>query len=305
MVDVVGFGALNFDRLFKVEKIAESGTEVNVIDEKGSPGGSAANTIYGLAKLGIGCGFVGAAGDDSEGRSILDDFKEVGVDTSQIRVVEEARTGIVIGFVDDKGERALYVSPGANSRIRKEDVDMDYLGNCKIVHMSSFVDQEQFEIQREICESLAGRVRISICPGALYSRKGMNQLEPILGCSDIVFLNGKEMEELTGKPYVEGSRDLLELTQGIVAVTLGKEGCYVMDKEGEYTVPSEPKEAVDTTGAGDSFATGFLYGILSNKNPEQCGRIGNIVASKCIESIGARTRLPTSEEIQSSTDFPK
>jgi ribokinase len=305
MVDVVGFGALNFDRLFKVEKIAESGTEVNVIDEKGSPGGSAANTIYGLAKLGVDCGFVGAAGDDSEGKSILNDFKEVGVDTSRIRVVDEPRTGIVIGFVDDKGERALYVSPGANSKIRKEDVDMDYLGSSKIVHMSSFVDQKQFEIQKETCESLAGQVKISICPGALYARRGMSQLNPILGCSDIVFLNRKETEELTGKDYVEGSKDLLELTQGIVAVTLGDEGCYVIDKEGEYTVPSAPKEAVDTTGAGDSFATGFLYGILLNKNPEQCGKIGNIVASKSIESIGARTCLPTVEEIQSSTDFPK
>lgn len=305
MVDVVGFGALNFDRLFKVEKIAERGTEVNVIDEMGSPGGSAANTIYGLAKLGIDSGFVGAIGDDSEGEEIIEEFKEVRVDTSKISVFDGVRTGIVIGFVDDVGERALYVSPGANNEIGVKNVDMDFLENSKIVHMSSFVGDKQFVIQKEICRSLGDKVTLSLCPGALYARRGMEQLESMLKSSHLVFLNRGEIEELTGKSYMGGSRDLLGLGCRIVAVTLGEKGCYVLDEEGEYMVPAQAKEAVDTTGAGDSFATGFLYGFLNGKSPEQCGRIGNMVSSKCIMAIGARACLPIEEELQSSGDFPK
>ncbi|MFQ5884110.1 MAG: carbohydrate kinase family protein [Thermoplasmata archaeon] len=305
MVDVVGFGALNFDRLFKVEKIAERGTEVNVIDEMGSPGGSAANTIYGLAKLGINSAFIGAVGNDSEGEEILDDFKEVGVDTSRIEVIGGVRTGVVIGFVDDLGERALYVSPGANNEIGVKSVDMDFLESSKIVHTSSFVGDKQFVIQKEICKSLGDKVRLSLCPGALYTGRGMEQLRPMLESSDLIFLNRTETEELTGKSYMGGSKDLLKLGCRIVVVTLGEEGCYILDKGGEYEVPAQAKKAVDTTGAGDSFATGFLYGVLKGRSPEQCGRIGNLVSSKCIEAVGARACLPTEEELQSSSDFPK
>ncbi len=126
MVDVIGFGALNFDRLFKVDKLAEGDSEVNIIDQTGAPGGSAANTIYGLGKLGISCGFLGAIGKDYEGERLLEDFRQVGVDTSKIAVFEEERTGIVIGFVDKEGERALYISPGANMGITDEMMDLEY-----------------------------------------------------------------------------------------------------------------------------------------------------------------------------------
>ncbi len=305
MVDVIGFGALNFDRLFKVDKLAEGDTEVNIIDQTGVPGGSAANTVHGLGKLGVSCGFVGATGKDYEGERLLEDFEKVGVDTSRIAVFEEERTGIVLGFVDKDGERALYVSPGANMGITDEMINLEYFKSSKIVHMSSFVGDEQFDIQSDVIDSLVGKVKISLCPGALYVNRGLENIRSMLESSDIAFLNKVELESLTGKDYQSGSRELLDLGCGQVAVTLGSKGSYIADADAFCMVPAEPKKAVDTTGAGDSFAAGFLYGVLLGKTPEECGRIGNIVASKCIESIGARTSLPTAEELQSSNDFPK
>ncbi|MEE9224004.1 MAG: carbohydrate kinase family protein [Thermoplasmata archaeon] len=305
MVDVVGFGALNFDRLFKVERLAKGDTEVHIIDQKGSPGGSAANTIFALGKLGINCGFVGAIGRDHEGEELKQDFERVGVDVFKITTLKDVRTGIVVGFVDKSGERALYVSPGANSELTAEMVDMDYLAACKIAHLSSFVGDDQFNFQKDVIESLAGKVKVSLCPGTLYIDRGLDQLKPMLKKSDFLFMNKAEVEGLTGKEYPEGSRELLGLGCGTVAITLGGEGSFIIDSEGEYSVPAVAKEAVDTTGAGDSFAAGFLYGVLLGKSSEQCGMIGNIIASKCVESIGARTNLPTAEEVQSSADFPK
>lgn len=305
MVDVIGFGALNFDRLFKVEKLAKGDSEVHITDQAGTPGGSAANTIFALGKLGVDCGFVGAVGKDYEGERLLDDFKKVGVETSRIAVFEEERTGMVIGFVDKDGERALYVSPGANMGITDEMIDLEYFKSGKIVHMSSFVGDGQFDLQNDVIQALAGKVKISLCPGALYVNRGLENIRSMLESSDIVFLNKVELESLTGKDYQSGSRELLEMGCGLVAVTLGSEGSYIADADGFCMVPIEPKKAVDTTGAGDSFAAGFLYGVLLGKTKEECGVIGNIVASRCIESIGARTSLPTAEELQSSKDFPK
>ncbi len=171
--------------------------------------------------------------------------------------------------------------------------------------MSSFVGDGQFDIQSDVIASLAGKVKISLCPGALYVNRGLENIRSMLESSDIVFMNKVELESLTGKDYQSGSRVLLDMGCGQVAVTLGSEGSYIADADGFCMVPIEPKKAVDTTGAGDSFAAGFLYGVLLGKSKEECGVIGNIVASKCIKSIGARTSLPTSEELQSSKDFPK
>jgi ribokinase len=305
MVDVVGFGALNFDRLFKVEKLAEGDTEVHIIDQKGAPGGSAGNTVFALGKLEINCGFVGATGMDHEGEELKQDFERVGVDIFKIKTLKDVRSGIVVGFVDKSGERALYVSPGANSQLTAEMIDLEYMADSKIVHLSSFVGDDQFKIQKDVIESLAGRVKISLCPGALYIDRGLDSLKPMLEKSDYLFMNKAEVEGLTGKGYADGSRELLGLGCRTVAITLGGEGSFVVDAQGEHSVPAVAKEAVDTTGAGDSFAAGFLYGVLLGKNSEQCGMIGNIVASRCVESIGARTNLPTAEELQSSADFPK
>ncbi|GAI55323.1 unnamed protein product, partial [marine sediment metagenome] len=98
-IEVVGLGALNIDYLYQVEHILEDGETV-VSKAKSSPGGSAANTIYGLAKLGMKTGFIGVVGDDAEGKILLQDFQKVGVDTSQIRVKPGSKTGSVLCLSD-------------------------------------------------------------------------------------------------------------------------------------------------------------------------------------------------------------
>ena len=113
-IEVVGLGALNIDHLYTVERILSDGEAV-VNETKSSPGGSAANTIYGLAKLGVNTGFTGVVGDDAEGKILLNDLQKVGVDISQIRIKPGAKTGSVLCLSDSLGKRSLYVIPGANS----------------------------------------------------------------------------------------------------------------------------------------------------------------------------------------------
>ncbi len=107
-------GALNIDHMYRVERILDDGEAV-VNEAKLFPGGSAANTIYGLAKLGVNTGYTGVVGGDEEGKLLLQDFQRVGVDTSQIRVKSEVKTGSVLCISDRLGRHSLYVVPGANS----------------------------------------------------------------------------------------------------------------------------------------------------------------------------------------------
>jgi ribokinase len=124
--DVVGFGALNVDKLYKVNKIAGAEEEGFIIDFKKACGGSAANTIVGLARLGCKVGFIGKVAMDREGKMLIEDFRREGVDTKGIILAKTGRSGTVMGFVDEKGERALYVDPGVNDTIEFEEINKEY-----------------------------------------------------------------------------------------------------------------------------------------------------------------------------------
>jgi len=304
-IKVVGVGALNIDHIYKVATILDDGEAV-VEKAESYPGGSAANTIYGLGKLGINAGFCGAVGDDDQGRMLLDDFKKAGVDTSRIKVKAEAGTGQVIGLSAKGDKRSLYVLPGANSRLTIKDIDLGYINGADMLHLSSFADDRQFKVSLELAEKLDPAVKLSFAPGALYATKGLQALAPIVRRSHILFINRDEIGQLTGADIVEGTAKCLETGCRIVAVTLGKgariknttASAYIRDADKEYLIkPQDTGAMVDTTGAGDAFAAGFLYGVTSNKGLEECGRLGDIVARLCISKTGAREGLPTLKEL--------
>ncbi len=294
---VVGVGALNVDRMYVVERFAAPGEEVRVLRSEQSAGGSAANTIAGLARLGVSTAFVGAVGRDAEGDFLVDELRREGVDTGCVARVD-APTGVVVALVDSKGERCLYVHPGANDEVSLSDSCRAYVMDAEIVHMSSFVGERGFELQRELCDALAGRV--SFAPGMLYARdRCLVELRDFIAASRVVFVNESELFHLTGNRGRRGAEMLVELGAGMVAVTRGADGCTVVwedDGVREVSVPAVSTEVVDTTGAGDAFAAGFLYGLLRELSPEACAALGNFVASRCISRLGARNGLPDEDE---------
>jgi len=288
--DVVGLGALNYDVLYAVERIARGGEEVGILDVKKAPGGSAANTIVALSRLGVEVDFVGMVGTDEEGELILEDFRKEGVET-QIRI-EEGYTGAAIGFVDAQGERALYIYPGVNDQLCMEDIDKDFVNNARFLHTSSFVNKEQLEMQRELVMHL--KSKLSFSPGMLCFQYELEDLIEVIEQSAVVFLSHDELKSLVnGESYEKGAETLLNGGAQIVCVTLGERGCYVTNAAGEsHVIAAYPTDVVDTTGAGDAFAAGFLYGLLRARSIEESGKIGNMVASSCIREYGARKGLP-------------
>jgi len=295
--DVVCFGALNMDKLYRVNRIAREDEESYITDFKESPGGSAANTAVGLARLGLKIGFIGKVSDDREGKLLIEDFERESVDTNGIVVLRGGRSGAVIGFVDGEGERALYVDPGVNDSLEIEEIDLQYAQNTEFLHLTSFVGEKPFKAQKNLLNALPD-IRVSFDPGELYVRKGLASLEPIIEKSTVLFLNRNEIKVLTGEKYEKGSKILLERGAGIVAVKLGEKGCYITDGKESHTIEPFKVKAVDTTGAGDAFCAGFLYGLIRGKDLYECAQLGNFVASRCIAKIGARTGLPTRKDLQ-------
>lgn len=310
-IEVIGLGALNIDNIYRVDSILEDGETV-VKDSASFPGGSAANTIYGLAKLGVNTGYTGVVGGDEGGKTLLQDFQEAGVDVSQIRVKPEAKTGSVLCLSDRLGRRSLYVVPGANSLLTMGDLDLDYINQSKVLHVSSFADDKQFKVLLELIDRLASSVMLSFAPGVLHATKELAILSPILNRTHLLFVNQREVRHLTGEGVIAGAETCLKQGCRMVVVTLG-EGmalemgrrtvtavCYIRTTDSEYVVESSREDTIpasDTTGAGDAFAAGFLYGFLNGKGLEECGRLGDIVARFSIAKIGARQGLPTLDEL--------
>jgi ribokinase len=304
-IDAVGLGAMNIDRLYQVDEIMTDG-EQTVKNFVSRPGGSAANTVYALAKLGIRTGFVGAVGPDEDGKALLADFMSTGVDTSQMKVKKTA-TGSTICLSDKLGRRAIYVSPGANNLLNMKDLNISYLNHTKVVHMSSFADDRQLKLQISLAAKL--KCPISMAPGMLYASKGLKTLTPLLERAHIIFMNREEVMQLTGKDYGAGVQQLVKTSCSIIVITLGRGllrsrkrtvAAYIYDSGKEYEVICEKasrKSIFETTGAGDAFAAGFLFGFLKGKKTEECGHLGDIVAGFAIDKVGARTGLPTLSQL--------
>jgi ribokinase len=171
------------------------------------------------------------------------------------------------------------------------------------------VDDAQFDLSQKIVERLSPKVKLSFSPGALYTARGMKALRPFLARTHIIFINRDEIEKLTGEDYQLAARKCLAVGCKSVAVTLGKGMkhdsqtivAYIRDGHNEWYIdagrPSREKVA-DTTGAGDAFAAGFLFGLLEGKELELCGRLGHCAARLSLKCSGAKGGLPTRRQLE-------
>ncbi len=297
-LDVVGFGALNIDKLYQVNKIAKEDEEAYIKDYTLSCGGSAANTIIGLSRLGLKTGYIGKVSNDPEGNLILDNLKNEDVNINGI-IIEEGRTGNVMGYVDLSGQRALYVDPGVNDLIKPEEIKIEYLKDIKILHLTSFVG-DSIKAQEELLEELPPSVKVSFDPGRIYAEKGLGYIKNILERTNILLVNEEELKILTNN-YVnileDQIKNLTEFEIDLIIVKRGVKGCYVTNGIKSHSVEAFQVKCVDTTGAGDAFNAGFIYGLLEGKNIYDSCIIGNYVAACCVEEIGSIKGLPNSSNI--------
>lgn len=299
-LDVVGFGALNVDKLFNVNHIAGEDEESYITDSTETCGGSAANTIIGISRLGLKTGFIGKISTDTEGKLLYKNLTEEGVNTQGIIVSKKGRSGKVLGFIDKNGERALYVDSGVNDHIDFSEIELGYVENSRALHLTSFVGRS-IEAQKELIKNINDKIIVSFDPGRIYVDKGIRSIRNILERTNILLINQAELKHLIGKrykTYKQSSKILVDQGIDIVVVKLGERGCFIAHLDEEYFIKSFKVKCIDTTGAGDAFNAGFIYSYLNRKDIEKAGLIGNYVASCSIKKYGATSGLPYEKELK-------
>jgi ribokinase len=309
---VIGLGALNLDLIFEVseslarelgvragEECAREPQQLDVllavlyregrlVGKVG--GGSAANTVVALSRMGFKAGYVGKIGSDSEGEFIWKSLESI--DRSRIRRGE--RSGICLTLLIGKDrDRSLIVFPNANDTLCWDDLDVEYARECDFLHLTSFVSDKPLEAQKRLAAEIGSEVKISFDPGMLYARRGIPALLPILENTYICFPSEEEVEILSRKEFWEGSRQLLDLGIQIVVCTLGHKGCYVFTEKEEFWAPAvKIRKVADTTGAGDVFAAGFLAGLLEQKSLRECADLATKLAARSIVGVGRECYPP-------------
>jgi len=165
--------------------------------------------------------------------------------------------------------------------------------------LESFVEEKQFEVQKKVIEVLdPEKNKLSFAPGSLYARRGIDALSPIIKRCHVLFLNEQEARILTDKDHKSASKYLIDMGCKLVVVTLKDKGCFVTDGKEKIHVEAIKTDVKDTTGAGDAFCAGFLFGLSHEKELKHCAKIGNYLASKCISRVGARSGLPLDVELE-------
>ncbi len=325
-MDVVGFGALNVDEVRKISpdlatelgissggeregranrysarEILERLEDEELIGVSG--GGSAANTIVALSRMGFKTGYIGKVGTDVEGNFLLRTLK--GVDTSQICISEGPSGRVISCQIGENKDRSLVVFPGVNDEIDIDYSALDYTNSAKALHLTSFIGNRSFEAQIELSRGIDINVVVSLDGGQLYAERGLRALKPLLKETEIFFPSEEEVRILTGEDYRDGSRKLLEYGPYIIVVTRGDKGCYILEKDSKkdtgFELPAYPlgrKKIKDTTGAGDVFAAAFLARLLKNGNLLSCADFANRMAAKSITGIG-RKNYPTRKDFES------
>lgn len=302
-LDIIGWGALNVDRLCKVNEFAPMDGETFIYDETKSCGGSASNTIIGTAKLGLKSGYVGKIGSDSNGQMMKEYLIENNVNTDHL-IESDGETGEVIGFVDNEGNRKLYVTPKINDKIYNEDINRDYLLDSKVLHLTSFVglnpEDPSINTQFELLDELSSNITISFDPGMLYVNRGKEFMDKLISYTDILLINESELLITTQEEDFEKAVEKIAPKVDILVVKRSINGSFIKKDDEEYNIGIFKVDTVDTTGAGDAYNAGFLFGYINGYSLEESGIIGSYIAAQSTTKTGATEAIPNIQDIDIS-----
>lgn len=282
MFDVISIGNINIDLSFYVDNIPNLDSEV-LSDLEIFHGGAAANFAVGAARLGLKVGIIGCVGDDEFGRIAIEELNKNNVSTNFIKIIKGKSTGMVCVIVEKSGNRRMIAYRGANEFLEnaiEEIPATKYLQLCN-------VNKRVLSKAKEKAKS-----KISLDPGGGVVELKLEDLEGI----NIAFMNEIECKKLTNMDYKNGAKLISKYVE-LVVIKLGANGAYLFDGNIEKYMPAMRVKVVDTTGAGDAFDAGFLAATIKGLSLEECLEWGIATASIKIQKKGARSGLPTIDEL--------
>jgi sugar/nucleoside kinase (ribokinase family) len=261
-------------------------------------GGSAANTIVGVANLGARAAYVGKVRDDQIGRLYAHDIRAAGVAFETKPAAGGPATGCSYILVTPDGERTMNTYLGAAQELMPADIDADQVAASALIYLEGYLwdpksAKEAFVKAATIAHKAGRQVALTLSDSFCVDRYRGEFLELMRNRTvDLVFANEAELQSLYQTSDFDAALKQLRADTALAVVTRSEKGCVVASKEGVTAVPAFPiKKIVDTTGAGDLFAAGFLFGLSRNVGHEAAGRLGALAAAEVIQHIGARPQV--------------
>lgn len=258
-------------------------------------GGSAANTIAGIAQLGGRTAYVGKVKDDQLGQIFAHDLRAQGAtyETLMAPKTEEAETGRCIVIVTPDGERSMNTYLGVTEFLSPEDIREDQMAEAEWIYLEGYRfdgpdSHAAFAKAVTACKGAGGRVSLTLSDPFCIDRHRDAFRDMIRNHVDLLFCNRAEMGAMYQTVDFEGALAQAAAEVDIVACTDSENGVYVLAGGQRWHVPAVPTDIVDATGAGDLFAGAFLWGLTNGYDLETCAKMGNLAASEVISHIGAR-----------------
>jgi adenosine kinase len=326
--DVLGIGNAIFDVLVKTDEkfLADHGMTkggMSLIDEARAAsiyrdmgpattmsGGSAANTIVGLASFGARAAYVGKVKQDEVGRLYTHDIRAAGVTFDTGPAADGPATGCSYILVTGDGERTMNTYLGAAQNLLPADIDAAEISAARIVYLEGYLwdprDAKDAFVKAATIAHGAGRQVALTLSDAFCVDRYRDEFVDLMrkGTVDLVFANEAELHSLYQTADFDSALKAFRQDAKLGVVTRSEKGCVVVSPEGVVAVPASPiRELVDTTGAGDLFAAGFLFGLVRNAGHENAGRLGALAAAEVIQHIGARP-LASLKELAKKAGLP-
>ncbi|MCF6304730.1 MAG: adenosine kinase [Rhodobacteraceae bacterium] len=265
-------------------------------------GGSAANTIAGLASLGVATAYVGKVKDDQLGEIFAHDLRAQGAvyETPLAPADHAAETGRCTVMVSPDHERTMNTYLGVSEFLTAEDVDTDQMANTDWIYLEGYRfdgpdSVAAFAKAIDACKAAGGKVSVTLSDPFCVERHRDAFRELIRDHVDLLFCNEHEMRAMYETEDLSIALRIAAAEVETVACTVGADGAYIWQDGTEYHALATDVDIVDVTGAGDLFASGYLFGVITGRDPLTCGQMGCVAAGEIISHIGARPEADLSE----------
>lgn len=274
-----------------------SGTKLLINDLQFSIGGGGTNTAVSFSRLGLKTGFLGKLGSDENSFKVQHLLDDEGIDFLGAR---EGQTGYSIILDSIEHDRTILTYKGSNNTLREQDINPELL-ETKWMYSSSMVEESFQTLQTVFTTMHEKGVQTAFNPSSYQAKQGLAKLQPLLNACSVIILNLEEAQLLLGK---QGEAQTLAplLAQGtdrIIVITDGSKGAYCFSKGQFYTITPTPHlQVIESTGAGDAFASGFVAGLYKELDIPTSLKLGMIQAESVIQAKGAKNNLLTYDQAQ-------
>jgi sugar/nucleoside kinase (ribokinase family) len=262
-------------------------SKTNHLSKAQASGGSAANTIHGLASLGVETSYIGKIGNDELGVFFMNDLKANHI--KPLLTLSATGTGVASTFISPDSERTFGTYLGAAVEVGVADLDQALFSGHKFFHIEGYLVFNTALVETALKMAKAKNMTVSLDLASFnVVEANLDFLKKITKeYVDVVFANEEEAKSFTGKAP-EAALDEIATLCKIAVVKIGKNGSLIKQGRDTYSVGAIPAKVIDTTGAGDLYAAGFIYGLTKGLSLPQCGHIGALLAGKVIEVVGAK-----------------